>query len=131
DIHMPDIDGFRFYKILSGNPEFKDCPFFFISSDNSETNRIKSFNSGAVDFITRDMTPEEVETRIKARIKKYRSPRKTIFAGNLRVDYDGMSASIDGVNLNLTFTEFKMLSFFLENFTEVISREKLVSSVWV
>jgi len=68
DIYMPQMDGYKVYDSLIQHPNYNGCPIIFISSDDSDLARIKSFSLGAVDFLSRNMKPEEMVARLKSKI---------------------------------------------------------------
>ena len=72
DISMPDMDGFEFCEILKRNPTTRDIPIIFISAMNSVEDKIRGFNLGAIDFISKPFELEEVTMRVNNHLKIYR-----------------------------------------------------------
>ena len=72
DITMPDIDGFEYCEMLKKNPVTRDIPIIFISALNSNEDKIRGFNLGAVDFISKPFEVEEVTMRVNTHLKIYK-----------------------------------------------------------
>lgn len=130
DIHMPSIDGFELYEKIIEHPHYNGCPILFISSDDSDSARIKSFILGAVDFINRSVNPDEMIARIKSKISFFQKHRSIIEVSNLKVNLTLLKAYIDDKELPLTFIEFKILCLLLRNIKEVVTKEQLIQQVW-
>ena len=130
DIYMPEMDGFKFYENLTADPKYKRLPFFFISYDDSEKIRIKSFETGAIDFLNRYMSPDEMFLRVKSRIELFKQHNNSPSIGSLKTDMEEMKVFLAEKDLNLTFTEFKILIFLVRNFPDVTTKEKIVHSIW-
>ena len=130
DIHMPTIDGFSLYEKIIEHPHYNGCPILFISSDDSDSARIKSFVLGAVDFLNRAIRPDEMIARIKSKIMFFQKHRSIIEFTNLRVNLTLLKAYLDTKELPLTFIEFKILCLVLRNYPDVVSKEQLIQQVW-
>lgn len=130
DIHMPEMDGFSLYESLIEHPQYNGCPILFISSDDSDSARIKSFMLGAVDFLNRTMRPDEMIARIKSKIEFFQKHRTIIEFSDLKVNLTLLKAYMTGRELPLTFIEFKLLCIALKHYPDVAPREFLVEHVW-
>lgn len=130
DIHMPTIDGFELYERIIEHPHYNGCPILFISSDDSDNARIKSFVLGAVDFINRSVNPEEMIARIKSKIDFFQKHRSIIEVSNLKVNLTLLKAYLNNKELPLTFIEFKILCLLLRNMNDVVSKDQLIQQVW-
>jgi DNA-binding response OmpR family regulator len=130
DIHMPTLDGFSLYEKIIQHPHYNGCPILFISSDDSDSARIKSFVLGAVDFLNRAINPEEMIARIKSKILFYQKHRSIIEFTNLRVNLTLLKAYINNKELPLTFIEFKILCLVLRNYPDIVTKEQLIQQVW-
>ncbi len=130
DIHMPGIDGFDLYERIIEHEEYNGCPILFISTDDSDQNRLKSFTLGAVDFIDRRTSQSEMIARIKSRIEFFQKHRSLIEFSSLRINLTLLKAFLHNEELPLTFIEFKILCLVLRNYPEVITKAQLVEQVW-
>lgn len=130
DIHMPLMSGFDLYEKLIESERYDGCPIFFISSDDSVATRIKSFSLGAIDFLDRKMTPQEMLSRIKSKIKFHHMHRNIIEFGNLKLNLTLLKAFLNDVALKLTFIEFKLLCHLVRSYPEPTSKDELVEIFW-
>jgi DNA-binding response OmpR family regulator len=130
DIHMPTLDGFELYEKIIAHPHYNGCPVLFISSDDSDSARIKSFVLGAVDFLNRAINPDEMIARIKSKIQFFQKHRSIIEFTNLRVNLTLLKAYLNNKELPLTFIEFKILCLVLRNYPDIITKEQLIQQVW-
>jgi DNA-binding response OmpR family regulator len=130
DIHMPVLDGFELYEKIIEHPHYNGCPILFISSDDTDSARIKSFSLGAVDFLNRAIQPEEMLARIKSRILFFQKHRSIIEFTNLKVNLTLLKAYINNKELPLTFIEFKILCLVLRSYPDFVSKDMLIQQVW-
>ena len=130
DIHMPEMDGFSLYEKIIEHPHYNGCPILFISSDDSDSARIKSFMLGAVDFLNRTINPDEMIARIKSKILFFQKHRSIIEFTNLKVNLTLLKAYINDKELPLTFIEFKILCLVLRSYPDVITKDQLIHHVW-
>jgi two-component system response regulator VanR len=127
---MPEMDGFSLYEKIIEHPHYNGCPILFISSDDSDSARIKSFMLGAVDFLNRTINPDEMIARIKSKILFFQKHRSIIEFTNLRVNLTLLKAYINDTELPLTFIEFKILCLVLRSYPDVITKDQLIQHVW-
>lgn len=130
DIHMPAIDGFSLYEKIIEIPNYNGCPLIFISSDDTNENRIRSFSLGAVDFLSRLMTPAEMLTRVRSKISFFEKHRSIIEFGSLKLNLTLLKAYLGEDELKLTFIEFKLLCHFLKTYPAPSSKEELIDKIW-
>jgi DNA-binding response OmpR family regulator len=116
-------------KIIS-NLNDNGCPIFFFSSDQSDINRINSFELGAIDFIPRVIAPDELALRIKSGVEFYRKNKNIIEFGSLILDFKNLKSYIKEKEIFLTFLEFKILYFIMRNHPAQVTKDQLISSVW-
>lgn len=130
DIHMPKMSGFNLYEKIIEHPHYNGCPILFISSDDSDASRIRSFELGAVDFLSRELAPDELIARVKAKIKFFEQHRSIIEFGSLRINLTQLKTYINGSELPLTFIELKIICFMLRHYPDTVSKNQLIESVW-
>lgn len=130
DIHMPNINGFTLYEKIIENPNYNGCPILFISSDDSDTARIKSFELGAVDFISRETHPDEMIARVKSKIKFFEQHRNIIEFGTLRINLTLLKTFVKGNEISLTFIELRMICLVLRHYPDILPKDVLVEQVW-
>ncbi len=130
DVNMPILDGFEVFEKVVQHPSYNGCPIIFLSSDVSADNRIKSFTLGAVDFMSRDISPEEMLLRIKSKIQFFKKHRSIIEFGPLNVNLTLLKARLNGKDVPLTFIELKILCKVLRAYPEPVPRDVLIDNVW-
>jgi DNA-binding response OmpR family regulator len=130
DVHMPVLDGHTLYKKISEHPLYNDCPVIFISGDQSDENKIKSYEGGGIDFLSRNIKTEEISARLTSKIKFFLARSTNLELGNLEVDVSTMKATIEGKTLDLTLLELRILSHILRTFPQNLTRQGLIKKVW-
>jgi DNA-binding response OmpR family regulator len=130
DLMLPGIPGLELCKQLKRQPETDSIPIIMITAKSSETDVIVGLELGADDYVTKPFSPKEVLARIKAifrRVdeKRTESPREFRFR-DLVLDLDRHEVRLDGKEVKLTSTEFKILQCLLSRLGFVFSRDDLI-----
>ena len=130
DITLPDGDGFVFVKELRKK---SDIPVIFISSRDSESDRITGFEVGADDYVTKPFSPKELVLRIKAVLKRTavrtEEEIKEFWELNnhiLQIERGTHRALLNNNPLNLTAAEWKILVYLSSNYTSVVTRGQII-----
>lgn len=127
DVHMPE-DGFQVAKRLVSSPRYKGQPIVFVSFDQSFPVISRCLEEVGADYVSRTVTPEELRARIHSLLEMQN--QKTLRLGQLALDPFNVSATILGRTLDLTLTEFKILTFLLTRKDRCIHRDVLAKQVW-
>ena len=127
DIMMPKMDGFT---CLSEIRKTKNIPVIMLSARKEETDKLSSFDLGVDDYVTKPFSPKELVARVKAHLKRTATNEENYTYKNLKVDYKGRKVTINDKEVNLTFKEYELLTYFIENKGIALSREQLLNSVW-
>lgn len=130
DIHMPSIDGFDLYEQICAHPNYNGCPVFFISGDASLENKMKSYEKGGVDFIPRDLKYDELLSRLLNKIRLYQQTSTKLSFGNLFLDVEALSLSVNRKMVDLTLNEYKILLTILRALPAPIKRSEVMSTIW-
>ena len=130
DVHMPILDGHALYKSISEHPLYNGCPIIFISGDQSDENKLRSFEKGGIDFLPRDLKIEEIAIRLVNKAKLFSQISTSLELGNLTVDVKSMKSTIAGRNVDLTLLELRMLSNILRSYPQTLTRAELIQKVW-
>lgn len=130
DVHMPVLDGHALYKKITEHPLYNGCPIFFISGDISDETKIRSYESGAVDFLSRDLPVEEIILRLSSKIKFYLQTSTVLELGNLRIDVQSLKTTIDDKTIDLTLLEMRLLGILLRSFPQTITRTEVIRKIW-
>lgn len=130
DVHMPILDGHALYKSISEHPLYNGCPVIFISGDQSDENKLRSFEKGGIDFLPRDLKTEEIAIRLVNKAKLFSQISTSLELGNLTVDVKSMKSTIAGKNVDLTLLELRMVSNILRSYPQTLTRAELIQKVW-
>lgn len=127
DIMMPKMDGFTAYKIIK---ERYNTPTIMLSARGEEYDILAGFDLGIDDYMTKPFSPKELMARINAVIKRYKGEDDFYIYKNLKVDFLGHAAYINGKELLLTPKEYDLLVYFINNKGIALSREQLLNNIW-
>ena len=127
DIMMPGIDGYEVCKLIR---QRSDVPILFISALSEDENKLKGFDVGADDFISKPFTPSVLYAKCNALVKRMNKNEKIIHEGIIEVNEDTHEVYIDHELVQLSYKEYSMLMYFIENKRKVLSRDQLLDYLW-
>jgi two-component system response regulator MprA len=129
DLGLPNMDGESVCREIKRN--WPDLKIIILTAKNNTLDIVKGLNLGADDYITKPFQLEELLARIKARLRQNpkNSPVKII--GDLILNEDTHEVKRDGKSIELTATEFKLLDFLLSNPGKVLTRDMILSKIWL
>jgi DNA-binding response OmpR family regulator len=130
DIMLPDSDGLDICKGIRQHPELAHIPVIFLTARASETDRIVGLELGANDYIVKPFFVRELIARIKIHFRGQSAPNRLLKAGRLELDRTSCRVHLEGEELALTATEFRLLEFLMSRPGIVFSREQLLDAVW-
>lgn len=130
DIMLPDADGLDICKRLRSHGEIQTTPLIFITARASETDRIVGLELGANDYIVKPFFVREVIARIKVQLRRPAEASPVLKAGALELDRTRCQVRLNGNEVPLTATEFRLLEYLMGRAGVVFSREQLLDSVW-
>lgn len=129
DIMMPGTDGFEFAEsVRSVN---RHIPILFMSARDDLTAKQKGFRLGIDDYMVKPVELAELEMRVRALLRRANVEQtRRISAGNLELDADGMTASVDGEETAVTTREFNILYKLLSYPNKIFTRAQLMDEFW-
>ena len=130
DITMPQMDG---WTLLGRIREMSQTPVIIITSQGTESNKIRGLSGGADDYIVKPFSPKEVLARIEAvmrRAGKHQEAVQHYQDAALTIDHGQHRVFVYGTEIDLTPTEFKLISVLSMNAGQVIPQERLLDLVW-
>lgn len=130
DIMLPDSDGLDICKGIRARAELAHIPIIFLTARASETDRILGLELGASDYIVKPFFVRELIARVKIRFRQAAPPARPVEAGPLRLDRATCRVTLNGADVSLTATEFRLLEFLMARPGVVFSREQLLDAVW-
>lgn len=133
DITMPKLDGIAVCEALRSNEATKHIPIIMLTASSDSERRIQSFMTGADDFLLKPFRPQELLARVQSKIRRVeeRSGQEEIVeCGNLKLDTRKIEVTIDDKVIVMSVLEFNLLKCFVLNRDRVMSRERILESVW-
>lgn len=133
DIMLPDEDGLHILKRLRAGAETADLPVMMLTAKSSEYDRVVGLDSGADDYMPKPFGMMELVSRVRALLRRAAKPAaedKLFTAGSLAVDVKRRTVTVDGEPVTLTYKEFELLCYLLENRGVVLSRDQILTKIW-
>ncbi len=133
DLMLPGLDGLEVARILQRDPVTAELPVIMLTARGEEVDRIVGLELGADDYITKPFSPREVVLRVKAVLRRARGAAPVgdlVEVGPLRLDRGAHRLEVDGQEVTLTATEFRLLQLLMERVGRVQTRGQLLSDVW-
>jgi two-component system phosphate regulon response regulator PhoB len=134
DVMLPGVSGYDVLDELRRREETKDVGVILLTARREEPDRIRGLSLGADDYLTKPFSPHELALRVNALLRRLGAPAvaqgSTITAGPVTVDRSAHRVSVDGTELELTATEYKLLVILIERRGRVQSRPQLLEMVW-
>lgn len=127
DVSLPDGNGFAVCKAIKSEGS---TPVIFLTASGDEYSTVTGFELGADDYIAKPFRPRELVSRIKNILRLTGSAGSAIKLGEILVDTVKGTASKDGHDLYLSALEYRLLLVFINNKGIVLSRTKLLESIW-
>jgi DNA-binding response OmpR family regulator len=130
DIMLPDSDGLEICRSIRNHSELSPVPVIFLTARASETDRIVGLELGANDYIVKPFFIRELIARIKIHFRGQPPVTKILRSGDLELDRARCRVHLNGTEVTLTATEFRLLEFLMSRPGVVFSREQLLDAVW-
>ncbi len=132
DLMLPEMDGLEVCKLLRRDAKTSAIPIIMLTARASEIDRIVGLELGATDYVPKPFSPRELVLRVKKRLEQNNGPQaKTAFIlGSLQVDVSRHLVTVKGKRVELTATEFKLLTLLIQRAGHVQSRDQLLRDVW-
>ncbi len=129
DVMIPELDGFETLKELR---RISEVPVLMLTARSEERDELRGFSLGADEYIAKPFSPKVLMARVEAVLKRTASNPEGIVleTAGIRLDERAHEVSVDGKNIDLSFKEFELLRYFLENKGIALSREKILNHVW-
>ena len=129
DVMMPEMDGFETLKELR---HISDVPVLMLTARAEEQDELQGFSLGADEYIAKPFSPKVLLARIDAILKRTSAGAgdEQLEAAGICLDERAHEVTVDGKKVELSFKEFELLRYFLENQGIALSREKILNQVW-
>ncbi len=135
DRMLPGLSGDEVLQSLKAEAATRTIPILVLTAKKEQEDRIEGFELGADDYLTKPFSPRELVLRVKAILRRIQestveSGGRILRAGPLSVDVNSHQVLLDGEELNLTPTEFRLLRSLLERQGRTQSRQQLLERAW-
>ena len=132
DIMLPRLNGFEVTKKLKADVRTATIPLLILSAKGESESRIKGLELGVDDYLPKPFSPRELVLRIQALLRRRKAAEAppTSSTGPFQLDRTALKITLDGKRLDLTSTEFKLLSLLIGREGVILSREALLEEVW-
>jgi len=133
DLMLPQVDGLEVCRQIKREQSSSGIPIIMLTAKGEEIDRVVGFELGADDYITKPFSPRELVLRVKAILKRLslrEEPAQRLTLGELLIDLDRHQVWIAGKEIDLTPTEFKLLSTLASRRGRVQTRDRLLADVW-
>lgn len=131
DINLPDGNGYELCKLIK--PQYPDTIVIFLTANDQESDQIRGYEVGAVDYITKPFVIGALQRKIKAMFSmlEHHKPAKDIYDdGRLFLDFSEQTATLNGKSIALSSMEYRMLNLFRKNPKQVLTRGLLLEKLW-
>lgn len=129
DVMMPKMDGWEVCREIRKNSK---VPIIMLTARSDERDELLGFDLGVDEYISKPFSPKILVARVEAILRRtgQSNPEDVLSAGGIVIDKAAHLAAVDGNPMELSFKEFELLTYFLENEGIALSREKILNSVW-
>ena len=129
DVMMPKVDGWAVCKEIRA---YSKVPIIMLTAKSDERDELLGFQLGVDEYISKPFSPKILVARVEAILRRTNqvSTDEALDAGGIQLDKAAHIVLIDGRQVDLSYKEFELLSYFMENEGIALSREKILNSVW-
>ena len=136
DVNLPDGSGFDLCKLVK--PNCPDAIVIFLTANDQESDQIRGYEVGAVDYITKPFNPLELVARVKSQLRRYtqlgnmnqQAEGQVFKCGGLQINDDNKEVTVDGDPIKLTPIEYNILLLLVKNAGKVFSIDEIYEQIW-
>ena len=129
DVMMPNMDGWQVCREVRQSSK---VPIIMLTARSEERDELQGFELGVDEYISKPFSPKILVARAEAILRRAHAldAEQTLNAGGISVDKSAHQVKIDGAETELSYKEFELLTYFIENQGIALSREKILNNVW-
>ena len=128
DVMMPGYDGWTVCREI---PRESTVPIMMLTAKGEEIDQLFAYDLGADEYITKPFSPKILVAKIKALLRRSQNEQETHEADDgVAIDRDARQVVIDGKNVDLSPTEYKLLNYLMSNTGKALSRRQILNQVW-
>ncbi len=129
DVMMPKMDGWQVCREIRN---YSKVPIIMLTARTDERDELQGFQLGVDEYIAKPFSPKILVARVEAILRRTNqlTESEVLEYGGISIDKAAHVVTIDGASIDLSFKEFELLTYFMENNGIALSREKILNSVW-
>lgn len=128
DVMMPKMDGWQTCREIR---QYSQVPIIMLTARGGETDELRGFELGVDEYISKPFSPKILVARVQALLRRsMAASEETLEYGGIVLNRSAHEVLIDGKKTDLSFKEFELLSYFMENKDIALSRERILNHVW-
>lgn len=129
DVMMPKMDGWQVCREIRS---YSKVPIIMLTARTDERDELQGFQLGVDEYIAKPFSPKILVARIEAILRRTNQTagEKILSSGGIRLDREAHQVQIDGESIELSYKEFELLTYFMENAGIALSRERILNNVW-
>ena len=128
DVMMPKMDGWEVLKTIR---KYSRVPVIMLTARSEERDELQGFSLGVDEYISKPFSPKILVARVDAILRRSNvASTENMDVGGICIDKAAHQVTIDGREIELSYKEFELLSYFVENQGIALSREKILNNVW-
>lgn len=128
DVMMPKMDGWEVCKTIR---QYSQVPIMMLTARGEERDELQGFKLGVDEYISKPFSPKILVARVEAVLRRSQGASgESVDVGGICIDKAAHEVKIDGTTIDLSYKEFELLTYFVENQGLALSREKILNNVW-
>ncbi len=129
DVMMPKMDGWQVCKEIRKESK---VPIVMLTAKSEESDELQGFDLGVDEYISKPFSPKILVARVDSILRRANKldSNEVITAGIIQIDKSAHEVKVDGTSIELSFKEFELLTYFIENQGIALTREKILNNVW-
>ncbi|MDD7593053.1 MAG: response regulator transcription factor [Peptoniphilaceae bacterium] len=132
DIMLEGEDGYAILEHLKNRAETKGIPVIILTAKTSEFDKVRGLDMGADDYVTKPFGVMELLSRVKAVLRRYgdTEERSILRHRGIEIDPQKRQTTVDGEEVELTYKEFELLYYLMNNVDVVLTRDRIMNEIW-
>ncbi len=128
DVMMPKMDGYEAVRTIR---QYSQVPIIMLTAKGEERDELLGFELGVDEYISKPFSPKILVARVEAILRRSKTVKTdSVEVGGIRLDKAAHQVTVDGKSVELSFKEFELLTYFVENQGIALSRENILNHVW-
>lgn len=128
DVMMPKMDGWEVCRTIR---KYSQVPIIMLTARGEEQDELQGFSLGVDEYISKPFSPKILVARVEAILRRSSTmSQEVIDVGGIHIDKSAHQVLVDGKNVDLSYKEFELITYFAENQGIALSREKVLNNVW-